>query len=424
MEIKDCLQGLLREVIWYHHATVKLPVCLQKFGVAICLLVLVSRAAVIEIWVVHRPYVFRNLLQGQIYVLLIAVQVIFETIDFQIDLVNGTFDCLFLLLAIYLFLFLHLIICFFRIRYHSNCILISFLNLQLVTISDLAKGIRSLNGGWHHGSLLSLRELSLVHALMSNTKSIARSMSRSCIQNLCVRTVFVLVLLFGSVLLLQVVLRWHLRHLCWAFMGLVFWLCQQELLWTFVLHVLVVFISFYYKIWPMLADVFSVSFISCCSGFIFVWLSCHFLGCVFGTVASRESREGWVTSFVVGLPDGTLIVSSSSKVLFVWWSLKIWDCFLLLIQICHQALLVVIAFIIRYVLNHMVVLNHHRIISSFASCGFLQRLQRYFARLAWILLWIQSDLVPSLVADANSLLLVAAYLLLSLSSHPSLIIVW
>ena len=424
MKIKDCFQGFLREIIWYHHATIKLPVCFQKFGVAICLLVLVSWAAVIEIRVVHWSYIFRDLLESQINVLLIAVQIIFETINFQIDLVDSTFDCLFFFLAIQLFLFLHLIICSFRVWYHTNCIFIGFLNFQLVTISYLSKSIRSLNSWWNHRPLLPLRKLSFVHALMRNTKSVARSMRRICIQDLCVWTVFILVLLFGSFLLLQLILRWHFRHLCWTFMSLIFWLCQQELLWTFVLNIFIIFICFYYEIWPMLADVFSLSFISCCSSFILVILVCHFLSRVLGGVAGRESWEGRITSSVLALSYGTLIIPCSAKVLFILRSLKIWDCFLLMIEICDQTFLIFIVFIIRYVFNHMVIFNHHCVISSFAGRSFLQWLQRYFAGLTRILFWIQSYLVSSFVAHANSWFLIATYLFLSLSSHPSLVIVW
>ena len=150
-------------------------VLVKLLGVPISFRILVPRATVIEIRVIHRPYVFRYLLQSKINILLIAVQVIFKPINLQIDFVDSTFHHLLFFLSLHLLLLFRLVP--LRIWYIPNGILIRFLNLQLIAVSHLCQGIRRLNLRRYHSSLLPLRELPLVVGLR-DTKAISRSVRR------------------------------------------------------------------------------------------------------------------------------------------------------------------------------------------------------------------------------------------------------
>lgn len=62
------------------------------------LLILLSRTAVIEVGVVHRPDVSGDLFECKIYVLLIGCKILMQVINFQINLVNRIFHQLLFLL--------------------------------------------------------------------------------------------------------------------------------------------------------------------------------------------------------------------------------------------------------------------------------------------------------------------------------------
>ena len=65
---------------------------------AVSLLILLSRTAIIEVGVIHRPDVSGNLFESKIYVLLIGCQILMQAINFQINFVNSIFHQLLFLL--------------------------------------------------------------------------------------------------------------------------------------------------------------------------------------------------------------------------------------------------------------------------------------------------------------------------------------
>ena len=62
------------------------------------LLILLSRTAVIEVGVVHRPDVSGDLFERKIYVLLIGCKILMQVINLQINFVNRIFHQLLFLL--------------------------------------------------------------------------------------------------------------------------------------------------------------------------------------------------------------------------------------------------------------------------------------------------------------------------------------
>lgn len=88
--------------------------------------------AVVEIRVIHGSNIFWYLLESQINILLIALQIVFKVIDFQIYLVDGIFHRLLFLLSTSLFWFLILDYCW--VYNWSNCIFVCLLDLELVCI--------------------------------------------------------------------------------------------------------------------------------------------------------------------------------------------------------------------------------------------------------------------------------------------------
>lgn len=114
MEVQNRFQRRLREIIWDHlvllrpNTSIARAVCelVQLLGVPICLLILMPGTAVVEIGVIHGPNILWYLLESQIDILLIALQIVFEVIDFQIYLVNSIFHRLLFLLSTSLFWFL------------------------------------------------------------------------------------------------------------------------------------------------------------------------------------------------------------------------------------------------------------------------------------------------------------------------------
>ena len=139
MEVQDGFQRGLGEIIRYHlvllrpNPSVTCTVCklIQLLRVPVGLWVLVSRTAIVEIGIVHGPNIFWYLLEGQIKVLLITLQIIFQVINFQVYLVNRTFDGLFLLLSTRWFWFL--LLDYRWVNNGSNGVFVGFLDLQLVS---------------------------------------------------------------------------------------------------------------------------------------------------------------------------------------------------------------------------------------------------------------------------------------------------
>ena len=140
MEVQNRLQRRLREIVWHHLVLLRpdtsiaraIRELVQLPRVSICLLILMPGTAVVEIGVIHGSNIFRYLLESQINILLIALQIIFEAINFQTYLVDGILYRLLFLLSTSLLGFLILDYCW--VDNWPNCIFVCLLDLELVCI--------------------------------------------------------------------------------------------------------------------------------------------------------------------------------------------------------------------------------------------------------------------------------------------------